>query len=258
MSAVAEWKLKDAFTLADSSIANKNILLFDDIFCSGETLTAITRIIVEKGKAAKVYVLTLTKTRTKKMNSVFVGGSRSISRLNKRLTHILDNIIEKKLNVLIGDANGADKAIQKYLFSQDYKNVVVYCMENKCRNNLGSWDTVKVITDIKDKTYRYYFVKDSRMASDSQYGLMLWDSKSKGTLNNIINLLKNNKPTVVYFSPTREVQTLKSLQDLNSLIKKCNPRTIEKLDIVLNFQNYRQSSLFPSISETQGTFRIEA
>jgi hypothetical protein len=49
------------------------------------------------------------------MVSVFVAGSRALSRLNPQLRERLDNIIRQNLTVLIGDANGADKAVQGYL-----------------------------------------------------------------------------------------------------------------------------------------------
>jgi predicted amidophosphoribosyltransferase len=58
--------LKDAFTIKDSSINAKNVLIFDDIFCAGETLTAITKTVKEQGKASNIYVLALTKTRNKR------------------------------------------------------------------------------------------------------------------------------------------------------------------------------------------------
>lgn len=58
--------LKDAFSITDGILAGKNVLLFDDLFRSGETLNAACDIIKNKGKAANVYVLTITKTRTKR------------------------------------------------------------------------------------------------------------------------------------------------------------------------------------------------
>lgn len=58
--------LKDAFGITDSILVGKNILLFDDLFRSGETLNAAYDIIMNKGKAKNVYVLTITKTRTKR------------------------------------------------------------------------------------------------------------------------------------------------------------------------------------------------
>jgi predicted amidophosphoribosyltransferase len=58
--------LKDAFSIGSGSLSGKNVLLFDDLYRSGETLNAVCDIIINQGKAASVYVLTITKTRTKR------------------------------------------------------------------------------------------------------------------------------------------------------------------------------------------------
>lgn len=46
------------------------------------------------------------------MRKVFIGGSRRVSRLHADVRRRLDRIVEKRLPVLAGDANGADKAHQ--------------------------------------------------------------------------------------------------------------------------------------------------
>ena len=38
-----------------------------------------------------------------------------------------------------------------------------------------------------------YTLKDISMAEDADYGLMVWDGESKGTLNNILLMKKLNK-----------------------------------------------------------------
>jgi len=39
------------------------VLLFDDLYRSGATLNAVTRVLLEQGEARNVYALTLTMTR---------------------------------------------------------------------------------------------------------------------------------------------------------------------------------------------------
>lgn len=56
--------LEGAYSIAPDSIKGKNILLFDDLYRSGATLNAITSILYSTGKAANVYVLALTRTRS--------------------------------------------------------------------------------------------------------------------------------------------------------------------------------------------------
>lgn len=57
--------LTDAFATENLSLEGKNVLLFDDLYRSGATLNAITLVLCEKGMVNKVYVLALTKTRSK-------------------------------------------------------------------------------------------------------------------------------------------------------------------------------------------------
>ncbi|HCO93181.1 MAG TPA: hypothetical protein DIU00_04390 [Phycisphaerales bacterium] len=56
--------LKDAYHVVKQKVEGRNILLFDDIYRSGATLNAVTQALKSEGKAGKVYVLTLTKTRS--------------------------------------------------------------------------------------------------------------------------------------------------------------------------------------------------
>jgi predicted amidophosphoribosyltransferase len=58
--------LKDAFSINLNALNGKDVLLFDDLYRSGETLNAVCDIIMNKGKARGVYVLTITKTRSKR------------------------------------------------------------------------------------------------------------------------------------------------------------------------------------------------
>ena len=167
--------------------------------------------------------------------SVFIGGSRKLSHLNKDVRARLDNIMAKGLRVLVGDANGADKAAQAYLLEQKYQNVVVYCTETTCRNNLGRWE-VKSVPFAGDRKggFAFYTAKDDAMAQDADYGLMLWDGKSKGTLRNILNLAEHGKRTVVYFSPKRRYLTVSSLDDIKSLLALCDAASVELFKRALN------------------------
>ncbi len=49
------------------------------------------------------------------MTTVFIGGSRSITRLNDTIRYTADNIMRQCFAIVIGDANGADKVVQSYL-----------------------------------------------------------------------------------------------------------------------------------------------
>jgi len=59
-------QLQGAFRVADDRFAGQSVLLFDDLYRSGETLNSATDILKNQGRVARVYVLALTRTRTKR------------------------------------------------------------------------------------------------------------------------------------------------------------------------------------------------
>jgi hypothetical protein len=163
------------------------------------------------------------------MTTVFIGGSRRIARLNDIIRSRLEDIVRQQFAVVVGDANGTDKAVQAYIASRDYHNVTVYGTGNRCRNNVGGWPTKHVIADGVKKDFAYYAVKDKEMAKVASCGFMICDGRSRGTLNNIENLLHQDKPVSVYFSADKSWHTLKSLQELPALLDKCETSDRRKL-----------------------------
>lgn len=164
------------------------------------------------------------------MTSVFIGGSRAVARLNAAVRERLDNIVNQGLTVLIGDAHGADKAVQKYLAAREYENVVVFCMEGRCRNNVGHWATRAVPAASPRRDFEYYATKDRKAAEEASYGFMLWDGKSRGSLSNVVNLLKEGKTVLVYFAPLRSFDTLHRLDELPRLLANCDPTAVRALE----------------------------
>src|SRR4030043_1232179 len=144
------------------------------------------------------------------MNSVFIGGSRRVSNLSPQIRKRIDRIIANRLPVLIGDANGADKAVQHYLKSRHYDQVEVFCVEGSCRNNAGNWPLRKVLAPSHRKDFSFYEAKDKVMAEEASLGFMIWDGKSFGTLMNVFRLVSQNKRVVVYAVPLKEFFTLRN------------------------------------------------
>ena len=64
-------------------------------------------------------------TQTVNGTRVFIAGSRRLSRLNHYVRRRLDTIVAKGFTVILGDANGVDKAVQQYLSSKSYRDVLV-------------------------------------------------------------------------------------------------------------------------------------
>ncbi len=155
------------------------------------------------------------------MKEVFVGGSRRISRLNEVVRARLEAMIGARLGVLVGDANGADKAVQKHFADQGYRTVTVFYSGAQYRNNLSNWPTQQVQPGSGQRGFLFYVAKDVAMAKEADYGFMLWDGKSKGTLNNVLNLIERRKKVVVYFDPEQRCYTLSSMDALRPLLRAC-------------------------------------
>lgn len=151
------------------------------------------------------------------MKAVFIGGSRRLSRLNEQIRDKLAEITSRGMQVLIGDANGADRAVQVQLAKWGYQNVTVFFVGTKPRNNAGAWTPVRVPTPGKARGFDFYAVKDIEMAHKADCGLMIWDGESRGTLSNVVNLTKEQKPVAVYVSSQRRFKNVLSMSDLESL-----------------------------------------
>ncbi|MGA2328480.1 MAG: hypothetical protein ABSH05_19560 [Bryobacteraceae bacterium] len=162
------------------------------------------------------------------MTTVFIGGSRAVAKLNALIRTRLEDLIQKACRILIGDANGADRAVQQFLADRGYSKVTVFCMD-ACRNNIGSWEVHKIHADSSRKDFAYYAAKDIAMAREAKCGVMLWDGRSKGTLHNVLNLIGAGKKVLVYFSPQKAFYKLSTPHDLDSLLALCDRREIERL-----------------------------
>lgn len=172
------------------------------------------------------------------MTSVFLSGSRTLSRINDLIRQRLNNMIENNLSIMVGDANGADKAMQAHLAEQGYSNVAVFFVGNLCRNNVGNWPTENVLANPKLSGRNFYSQKDKKMAKIADFGLVLWDGKSAGSIENVFELIKNGKKAVVYYSPEKEFCNISDSEGISSLLKKCDHDVLDSLDKKLGFKRY--------------------
>lgn len=156
---------------------------------------------------------------------IFIAGPRAISKLNSEVLKRIDNIISSNYTILVGDANGVDKAVQNYCNDKGYRKINVFATNGNARNNIGNWNVIEVKVDHNIKGFDYYAAKDIAMSKEADYGFMIWNGKSKGTLNNIINLLLLDKKVLVYFTPEKKFHTLNSINELKILINKTDDKT---------------------------------
>ena len=106
---------------------------------------------------------------------------------------------------------------------------VLMSIQDHCRNNVGNWPTRQVDAPRGARGFEYYSLKDRAMAEAAEYGLMLWDGKSKGTVNNVVNLSRDHKPVVVYVAPTKQFRTVKTFDDLKDLLARGDSDSVERI-----------------------------
>lgn len=139
---------------------------------------------------------------------VFIAGARSLSKLNSSVIERLTNIKNQNFTVLVGDAKGIDTSVQEFYHALGYSNVIVYASNGKARNNVGNWQVQRVDVPRNVTGFDFYAQKDLQMSIDADYGLMVWNGKSRGTLNNIINLTNQGKKVVVYVTTIKDFRYL--------------------------------------------------
>ncbi len=135
-------------------------------------------------------------------NKVFISGSISIKKLPKEVKKSIDKIIQNNFEILVGDASGIDTLVQEYCLLQNYFNVTIYSISilprYKASENFKT-KYIEVTNSIKKERERQQ-EKDKAMSMDSEFTFAIWDGKSKGTYDNILRGLKNNKKIKVYLS----------------------------------------------------------
>jgi hypothetical protein len=67
---------------------------------------------------------------------------------------------------------------------------------------------------------------------------MIWDAKSKGTLNNVLNLLRLEKKILVYLAPTQSFQTVRTADDLHNLLAMCERQDVVGFEQELSLQQF--------------------
>jgi hypothetical protein len=184
------------------------------------------------------------------MHKVFISGSMRIKNLDEEVLKRINNIVESGYLVIVGDADGTDSSVQKYLNKKHLTSVIVYCSGDTPRNNIGNWVIKRISTTAAPGTRAFFTAKDIKMAEDCDYGLMVWDAKSSGTLSNTIELLRRNKYSLVYINKIKDFVKVKEVSDLEKLLSYMNENSFKEADKKINLKEkiesfkHQQNSLF--------------
>lgn len=152
------------------------------------------------------------------MTTVFIAGSITIKHLDVKVQERILNIMHQNFDVIVGDADGVDTAIQQFLMDMHYTRVTVFCTGDTPRNNLGNWPVNNVKSYSKPGSRAYFTAKDIAMAKVADSGLMIWDTKSTGTLSNVISLLEDKKFSRIFISSLSAFLVVKNVETLDALL----------------------------------------
>ena len=164
------------------------------------------------------------------MTTVFISGSMNIKHLDSKVKERINNIVTSDFEVVVGDADGADTSIQQNLFKLCCPKVTVYCSGASPRNNVGNWPVHVVKTSYSEGSRAFFTAKDLAMAEIADFGLMIWDTKSTGTLSNVIELLSRKKKSVVFVNKEKSFKTVGSVDQLEALIDSMSEHAKRKAD----------------------------
>jgi len=149
---------------------------------------------------------------------VFIAGSMNIKHLDSKVKLRIDNILAQDFEVVVGDADGADTSVQAYLVGHGTTKATVFCSGERPRNNLGNWPVQRVKTSHSPGSRAFFTAKDLRMAEVADFGLMIWDTKSTGTLSNVIELLARKKKSAVFINKIKEFKNISTVEQLEELL----------------------------------------
>ena len=139
---------------------------------------------------------------------VFISGSLSIRQLPACVMTRLGVIIDQELAVVIGDAPGADAAVQRFLADCGVRHVTVFCGGAIPRHNIGVWPVRQVRADAAPGTRAFHSAKDREMTRLAGTGIVVWDGASQGSRANIRRLCERGRHVLVYLRPKDRFVTL--------------------------------------------------
>ena len=164
---------------------------------------------------------------------IYLAGSRvgvSSGRLPNAVRDRVGTIVRRGMRVVIGDANGADRALQMLLRELGHKDVSVIVGGSGRVRNLADpdWPVERIGASSPLTGRALMTLKDETMGERATHGLMVWsdvyanrfgrESVSSGTLRNVWQLLSAGKPVALFYVPAGSFFDLKSLDDYENLV----------------------------------------
>jgi hypothetical protein len=164
------------------------------------------------------------------MPMIFIGGSNDIIALPEHAIERIGSIVTAEHGVLIGGAPGADAEMQGLLMGYGYGHVGVFCAGDKPRKNLGDWTVYRVPPPEGVQGFAVHAAKDREMARRADYGLMIWDCESPGTVFKVLRLAMANKPCVTYDMMRGRVATTYDIAGWRAIFHNAGPGVRQQVE----------------------------
>jgi len=149
---------------------------------------------VRKDDSNVLFVSGSSKTQTK-------GSPYYRKRLPKEIKRKLNDSMWEGHKIIVGDAPGIDRQVQKYLKRKGYSNVEIYGPGKKVRYSASKfWKTNPIdVPDAEPMSERWLAGKDFAMTNAATRGLaVILDNGATATRNNVQRLIDQNKEVDVY------------------------------------------------------------
>ena len=123
-------------------------------------------------------------------------GSKAFraSRLPVVLARKLDEVMARKMKIIVGEVPGPCRLFQDYLKRKHYTNVVVGHAKS-IRYNTGEWKTKQYGTNVTER--------EKNMIEECDSAIIIWEDNSGVIAENLELLKRSGKPTFLYEYYTR-------------------------------------------------------
>jgi len=179
--------------------------------------------------------------------NIVLGGSRNIEKIPTEVLELINDYVGRKYNFLIGDAPGSDSAFQYFFAQEKYRKVKIFSSAGYIRNNIGSWDWELIDSGLKSKSNAVHAFKDRHMCKLSNFGIMIWDCQSAGTLSNVIDLVRQGKNCFIWVAPDSDLYQFdnqKSLEKWMDVYQDVRDEAIKRLEKFEKREIKRNTTVF--------------
>jgi hypothetical protein len=126
-----------------------------------------------------------------KGKKLLLMGSKAFrtKKLPIKVTKMIDEAINRKMRIIVGEAPGAYRLFQDYLKSKNYNKVLVGHAKS-LRYNAGNWETKRYGKNVVER--------EKKMIEDCDSAIIIWTDNSGVIAENLEGLKRLGKPTFVY------------------------------------------------------------